>query len=200
MRTLARAGVAAAAALALGGVLLMGGRGAAGDDDGKAHREAVDKIADAYEKGKGDEAAKLAEALAKKHEDVHEIMDLFKKRKKGEFGVGDKPGAIIPDGIELKLLALGRDAPTAAQAEKEAAALKRMALRTAAIVEFALAKGPPHADKGGATKKLWEDSAKASRDAALELAKAADEKAPASLKAAATKVNNACNNCHSEWR
>jgi hypothetical protein len=198
MRTLTRAGVTAAAALALGGLLLVGERGAADDD--KANRDAVDKIADAFEKGKAEDAAKQAEALAKKHEDVHEVMDLFKKRKKGEFGVGDKPGAIVPDGIELKLLEMGRDAPTAAQAAKESAALQRMAYRTAAIVEFALAKGPPGPDKDGATKKLWVESSKAGRDAALELAKAAREKSPAALKAAAVKVTTSCNNCHAEWR
>src|SRR5438132_9639585 len=94
--------------LAVGlGVLSLGlwfmAAGSQGVADDKADvRAAVQKVADAVEKGDADTAKKLAEEIAKDQE-LENVMYLMKKRDskgkaKGYFGVGKQPGAIKPDG------------------------------------------------------------------------------------------------------
>src|SRR5687768_364908 len=86
--------------LALGGWVLLSGQGTAGE--GKELKDSLLKIAELHKKGDKDGAAKQAQALAKKMEELHEMMELFKKRDKGGFGVGSKPGVVaVGDGIEL---------------------------------------------------------------------------------------------------
>src|SRR5437773_437368 len=97
-------------ALALGMWLLTvtDTQSAAADVDVKA---AILGLAD----GKGDPAA-----IAKKNE-LGDVMALFKLRTKKGLGVGDTPGAITPDGIEAKLMGLGKRADTADVAKNAAA-------------------------------------------------------------------------------
>src|SRR6266498_2965556 len=70
-------------------------------------KAALDKIAQAFEKGDQDSAKAQAKALAKKIEELNDVMHAFKPRTgKGKIkgvGVGSKPGVVEPDGIELKL-------------------------------------------------------------------------------------------------
>jgi hypothetical protein len=203
MRTLLRGGMVALAALGCGWLMLS----ARADDDDKAIHDGVLKIAAALEKGEKGAAPKLAEGIAKKAEEPGDFMELLSPRKKkkegqgytGGFGVGIKPGAITPDGIEQMLISLGRDGRSQAKAEKEAEALEKMAYRIAAVMEVALQKVPQKA-VGPKTPKLWITSATTARDAAYELAAAARQKSGAALKAAASKVNTGCNNCHSEFK
>src|SRR6185369_11522326 len=115
-------------ALAVAVGALMYGVGNAGDD--AAVKAAVLKIADALRKGDKEAAATQAEALAKKVEKLEDVMNLFKPRKKGGLGVG-KAGVVTPDGIELKLITLGRDAPAGAAMAKEGPALEDMAYQIA---------------------------------------------------------------------
>jgi hypothetical protein len=196
MTTLTRA-VGGVAVLAVGGLLLLGDRGRAGDD--KAARDAVLKIADAFEKGDIEAAKKSAAAVAKKIEDLGEVMDLFKPRTKKGIGVGDKAGVATPDGIEDMLRILGRDAPSQSKLQKIGKSLERMAYITAAITQVAHAK-PPEKFVGNQTPKVWADSAEGARNMALELAKAAREMSPAAVRKAASLVNTNCNNCHSDFR
>src|SRR5437870_3761873 len=58
------------------------------------------KIADSIKKGLPGAAKAQAAALANKVVGVDDVMDVFKPRKKNGLGVGKKPGAIVPDGIE----------------------------------------------------------------------------------------------------
>lgn len=165
-----------------------------------AEKAAILKIADAIGKGEADAAKTQAKALAGKIEEIEEVMNLMRPRKikdgkvEGGLGVGDKPGAITPDGIEQKLVIMGRDAPSAAKAQKEAAALQKMSHVVAAIAEVAIAK--PDKKK----PKEWLRYAKEMREAAPKLAEAAKSKSPAELKKAAELINNACNNCHSVFK
>jgi hypothetical protein len=196
MRTLVRAGGVGLAVLACGW-LLVGGRGRAGED--AKEKAAVQKIADAVAKGDQAGAEGQAKALAKSVEDIGDIMNFMKPRKKGGFGVGPKPGAITPDGIEQMLISMGRDGRSQAKLGKEAKAIEEMAYRAAAIMTVALAKTPEQ-DQGTKTRKLWTDSAKQAREGLLELAKAARDVSGAEVKAAASRANTGCNNCHSEFR
>src|SRR5262245_15460973 len=51
--------------------------------------------------------AKAAADVAKKNE-MGEVMHLFKLRTKGGVGAGPAAGAITPDGIEAKIMGLGK--------------------------------------------------------------------------------------------
>src|SRR5262245_22151173 len=62
------------------------------------YRDAVVKIAEAHAKGDKATTQKGADALAKKVEEIGEVMDEFKLRTKGGIGVGAAPGAVTPDG------------------------------------------------------------------------------------------------------
>lgn len=182
---------------AVGAFLLTQGGGAAQPD--KELAAAMDKVVEAFQKGDKDGAKKHAEAVAKKIEEVHEVMDLFRPRNKGGWGVGDKAGAIVPDGIEQMLLKVGRDAPAKGTMEKQAAALEQLGYRVAAIAEVAIAKAPKQ-NKGKQLVKDWVEWSKDTRDAALQFAAAAKMKSGADVKAAAGKANNACNACHTIFR
>src|SRR5438046_2086326 len=92
-----------------GGLLVINGGSAAEKEN--AARDVILKMADALEKDDAAEAKKQAEALKKAN--VEDIMGLFKLRTKDGLGIGAKAGAITPDGIEAKLMAVGKKAPTA---------------------------------------------------------------------------------------
>jgi hypothetical protein len=195
MSTKARIWLAGAAVVALITSLYQAGRGTAGED--AAIRDAIAKIAAAIEKGDDDTAKSEAKALAKKIEEIDVVMDLMKLRKKdgtGGVGVGKKPGAIQPDGIDLKLQKIGRDAPGQATVNKEAAALEKLAYQVAAIAEVAINKPPK--DKA----KLWIGWAKDLRKAAPEFAKAAKSMSPAEIQKAATSMTRSCTSCHNEFK
>jgi hypothetical protein len=181
-----------ATSFVLGCLFIVAGTGAAGDD-----KHAILKIAAAIEKGDADGAAKQAKALAKTAE-LEEVMHLFKPRKKQGLGVGTKPGALTPDGIEQMLITLGRDAPTQAMVAKGAKDLERMGYITAAVAEFSIAK--PSEKATGAKKSDWTKMAKEMREMSIGFAEAAKSKSPASVKAAAEKLNGACNSCHTVFR
>ena len=191
----------ALAVLAGAGWLLLSDRSSAADDD-KANPAVADgllKIADALAKDDEDGAKKQAAALSKKVDELHDVMHMFKPRAKKGFGVGAKKDNITPDGIEDMIRGLARDVPSQAKVNKQAAALERMGYITAAMMEVAMAL-PPEKFELKQTKKLWMETATASRDAGIELAKAARDKSPAALKTAASRANNGCVNCHAEFR
>jgi len=158
----------------------------------------IQKIAALIEKGDAAAAANLAKALAK-NTDLEDVMNVFKPRKKKGLGVGDKAGAVIPDGIEQQLLKLGRDELSRANLDKEAAALQHMGYNTAAVAEFALAK-PPEKASGKKSAKEWTTYAKEMRKASIEFVEAVKSKSPTAVHKAAEKLNTACSSCHSDFR
>jgi hypothetical protein len=201
----ARVWLAGLGLLSLGLLFAFAGSGNGGDDDKvkiEKARKSVLKIAAALEKKDNTAAAAEAKALAKSLKDFDEIenvMAVFKLREKNGLGVGSKRDGIVPDGIELKLLGIARDAPGQNAANKEAEALEKMAYVIAAVAEVALAK-PPDRDEGKKKKKDFIRWAKDMRDAAPGLAVAAKSKSPAEIQKAAAKINSACTNCHSVFK
>lgn len=179
------------------GYLLWSGQGQAGED--KALAATIRQIAALEAKGNSQEAAAKALALAKKIEDVSDIMGLLRPRNKQGLGVGPAPGAIKPDGIEQMIMALARDGITPDKLTKYAKALEQMAYDSAAVMEVALAK-PPEKDEGAKTRKLWLESAKQAHTAALELAKAVRSGNASEVRTVANRLNTGCNNCHAEFR
>ena len=181
--------------LALGGWVFVGGRGTAGE--GKELKDGILKIAESLKKGDRDGAAKQAQALGKKMEELHEMMEFFKKRDKGGWGVGSKPGVVtVGDGIELKLIALGRDAPAAGTLKKEGEAYEETGYIIAAIGEVTKARPDPKA-KG---KKDWAGWSEDMVQGGLKFSEAAKKMGAQDVKAAAAKLNASCNACHSMYR
>jgi len=166
-------------------------------------KEALDKIADALEKGDNATAKKEATALAKKIDELNDVMHAFKPRnaKKGVKGIGwgSKKGVVTPDAIEQKLVAIGRDGIAAGDLKKEGEALAKGGWHIAAIAEVTIARAP---DKDMGKKKVadWMKWSQDMKEAAVEFAKAAKTGSAADVKTATNKLNNSCNNCHPIFR
>lgn len=172
--------------------------------DAKAHAAEINKIANMLEKGDKAGAEAAAKALAKKLEEIIEVMDLFGLRTKRDgkpgdgIGVGAKPGTFVPDGIEQYLLKISRVGPSAKDV-KEPTAFARMAYVAGAIAEVAHAKGWER-DQGKKTKKAWATYTKEFRESWSDMVTAAKTKNAKEVKAAAVKMNNSCVGCHGVFK
>jgi hypothetical protein len=178
----------------------MGWLAGAPAGDPKAVGGEVQQVATALEKNNADQVRKLVADLAKKYE-ADDVMNLFKLRTKGGFGVGPQPGAIKPDGMEKKLTELAKQLLPAKQLADEAEALTRMAYQASAVAQILSAQDPPKDFKG--KKQQWRDWSGEFSKAALELATAAKDKNSEGVRKAAGKLdrsadNSSCNKCHSQ--
>jgi hypothetical protein len=154
MRSLTRWTICLIATLALGtGFLTNTEAGNATED--KDIKGTVLKISGAFEKGDAAGAKKLAESL--KDEDLEDVMHLFKPRKDKGLGIGDKAGAVKPDGIELKVIALAMTAPPQKELNESSGDFAKAAYVAAAIAEVALTKTPEKKEKDKDPKdwKTW---------------------------------------------
>jgi hypothetical protein len=185
-----RVWMAAGMVAAVVGLIYAAGTSKAGGN--KEIVATVDKIADAIKSGDMDTAKKLA-AAAKKY-DLEDVMDLFKTVKKdGRGWKGAKP----TDGIEAKIREVARDGDK--NIAKNTAIYEEIGPVTAAIAMIAEAKAPEK-DSGKKLKKNWIQWSQDVQEGAVALAKAAKSKSAADTKTAMTKINNACNACHSDFR
>jgi cytochrome c556 len=183
-----RVWTAAAALTAALGLIYSAQSGAAGDA-GKDAAAAVEKIAAAIKSGDTSAAKTMAQAATKF--DLEDVMDVFKVKKKGGRGwKGGKP----TDGIEAKIREVARDGDKSAT--KNAAIYEEIAPVISAVMMIAEAK-PQGGESGKKLKKNWLQFSHDAQQGAQALAKA---KAPAEVKTAMTKMNNACNLCHSDFR
>jgi hypothetical protein len=187
--------LAAGAALALGFCLLSAGGTSADDKD---VRDPTDKIAEAIAKGDTATAKKLAAGLAKSTELDNVMRQMALRTKKGR-GVGAKANEVMPDGIEAKIIALSKKPLPQKQLDTESKAITDAAYIAAAIGEVAHSK-PPEKDEGMKKKKDWMGWSEEMSKSAVQLADAAKAKKPNDVKAAATKLNNSCSNCHGVFR
>lgn len=136
-------------------------------------------------------------------EDKGELLDymsLLKLRSKGGIGFGLKPG-ISPttDGYESRLLGLQKRKLSETEMKKQADDLTRMGYILAAVSEVTDAHTPKR-KQAGKDPKDWTQWNKDMRDASLEFAAAAQAKNAVAVKAAATKLNASCNDCHGTFR
>lgn len=184
-------------ALGLGVLTAAGGNGA---DDKQDALNAVRRMADAIEK-KDEETVKAQLEIVAKKGSLDEVMHLFALRSKQGEGLGPKPGAITPDGIEAKILnlATGKKQIPEKQLEKEADALARAGYISAAIAEVAI-KFAPDRKEGAKDPKEWIAWSKDMKAASIEFAEAAKARKGKEVKAAAVKLNNSCSACHSVFR
>jgi hypothetical protein len=195
MRSLTRWTIALVATMGLGMFFMNNGVGKATED--KDVKGTVLKIADAFQKNDSAGAKKLAESL--KDEDLEDVMHLFKPRKDKGLGIGDKAGAIKPDGIELKVIALAQNAPPKKELDDASEDLAKAAYVAAAIAEVALTKTPEKKEKDKDPKD-WKNWAEGMRQGALDLASAAKAKNPADVQKAAEKMDSNCKSCHKVFR
>jgi hypothetical protein len=200
MKTRSHVLVAVVAFVSLGAGFLIApsGSSAPGTTD---YRGPLQKLADAIRGNNNAEIKRLAEELAGKTE-VAGVMNTLERRdragKKMVFGVGKKPGAINPDGIEVKIQNMSRRPQPQKTIDRESDDLVEMAYRTAAVAEVAKIKLPE--EEGKKKIKDWVDWCEAMRKSAIELAEAAKAKDPTRVKNAAAKLNSSCNDCHKVFK
>lgn len=176
------------AALVLGLALVATQSWAADEDTLKAQKDILD-VTKEIEAGK-DVTAKIA-ALRKKYDDMEHLMQVYKPRERGGLGVGPKSKG---DGIEFKIVNLGKRKLTAGQLEKEKDDLIKMANVNIAMAKIT-AKFTP-AKKGKEWNMFSSDMEKASK-ALLDAVKKGD---PEAVRKAAANLNSSCNGCHSDIR
>jgi cytochrome c556 len=204
MQKYARGLSVAAILLALGAFFLAAAHGRDDDDKEKAKKteaakEAVLKLVGDMSGTNGD-VKKEAADIAAKH-DIEFVMNQFKPREKGGLGVGAKPGAITPDAIELKLIALGNPKKMISKADlaSQKADLQKMAETSLAIAEITPHYAPKK-DEAGAPIKDWlkfsEDMKKQSKD----LVGAVKSGDPKMVQKASLTLSSSCNACHTEFR
>jgi hypothetical protein len=179
--------------------LLAASTGSAADDD-QAAREGVLKVADLIQKKDMDTAKKQAEAIAKKINDPEPIMNTMSPREDGGLGIGAKPGAIKPDGIEKKLLEIDKTPLKDPQAATEADALQEMAYRIAAVAAMAQNACPVPAKQGAKDPKDWKRWTDDMQKQALDLADATKTKKAAEVNKAVKKLNDTCTACHAVFK
>jgi hypothetical protein len=112
--------------------------------------------------------------------------------------MGAKPGAITPDGLEARLINLGRRVPPN-DLNTQGADLERMCEIMAAVAEVAIAKTPTK-KVGKKDPKEWQSWSKDMLDNALKLKDAIHAKKAADVKDMATKLNGTCTDCHAIWK
>lgn len=197
MRTYAPVWVASVVLLAVGTWCLDSGSGSAAQ--GSKLADAIQKLADKAAKSDAASTRNEAEALAKTVQ-LESVMYLFELRTKEGLGVGSKPGAIMPDGIEMKIMALAKKPLSPQELEAEAEGLTQAGYVVAVTAQVAQHKCPVPVKMGEKDPKQWQEWTEQLHKAALELAAAAKAKQPMELQTAAAKVNSSCNNCHGVFR
>jgi hypothetical protein len=181
-------------ALMLAAALLVGDARAADEETKKAQADLLDlakKLAD------GKEIDKETPAIKKKYEDLNTLMHAYKPSPKGGIGTGLEPKA--GDGIEMKIINLGKRELKAPALKKEKDVLVKLGYINAALADITTHYAPTK-PKGGKGAKEWKQYTKDMKDASLELVKAAKAGDTLQVKTAANNLNNSCNNCHSDFR
>lgn len=193
MSKLSRA-VAFGSVLMLAVALLVGDARAADEETKKAQADILDlakKLAD------GKDVEKETPAIKKKYEELNTLMHAYKPSPKGGIGTGLPPA--VGDGIEMKIIALGKRPLPAATLAKEKGALMKLGYINAALADITTHYAPTK-PKGGKGAKEWKQYTKDMKEASLELVKAAQAADAQKVKTAANNLNNSCNNCHSDFR
>jgi hypothetical protein len=166
----------------------------------KGEAAAVLNLADRIASKDDATAKKEAEDVARKYKDLGPFMKLFKSRQGGGLGVGKKPGAIRPDGIEAKLKDLAKKEPSTAELEEQGDDLVRLCWVTAAIAEVTRHKCEVNKKVGFLDPQDWDRWSEGMHQASRELAGAVQARDAAPVKAAAVKLISNCNKCHRIFR
>jgi cytochrome c556 len=192
--------------LALALSLLAGPVTRGADDDDLADIKEAQKVSDKLKKlidavadGKTMDLPELKKAVKDTTDLKHVMWAAYKPREKGGLGVGDKAGAIKPDGIEIKLINMGKKPLTAAQLEKEGPAIIQMAKVAQGMVEV-VELNTPGQDLPKKPIADWKKFNKEQKDGAQDLIDAVNKNNPKAVQAAATKLYGSCTSCHGVFR
>ncbi len=201
--------LASSALILFMGAWFLAGAGSGNAADNKDLKGAIGKVADAMEKKDFHNAKKQAETIAKENE-LEDVMNLFKFRArtiegqtridKRAMGIGPKPGAINPDGIEAQVITLAMNEPAQKELDDHSGDFARAAYVAAAVAEVASRKCPVEKKEKKKDPKDWQNWTENLRQASLELAEAAKAKKLAEVKKAAGKMNAICTSCHKVFR
>jgi hypothetical protein len=170
----------------------------AADDDDKEIKEAQKQILDVtkmIEEGKDAKAidAKVL-AIKKKFDDLGTVMHIYKPKDKGGLGFGES----AKGGVEFKIRDLAKRKLAPLTLQKEEKELIRMANLNIAMGKIARHYfSKPKAGKG---KKEWDEHIANQNKAARDLIAAIKAKNTAKIKEVSDNLDNACNNCHSDFR
>jgi hypothetical protein len=179
-----------------------------GDDDDDAAdikeaakaTDALKKLIDAIETNKdAKEIAKLADELNKKTDLKHIMWAAYKPREKGGLGVGAKPGAIRPDGIEAKIISMSKKPLPAKQLQNESEELIKMAEVSRAIAEIA-DRNKPQKDEPKKPKADWPKYNDLQKKSSKDVIDAVKAKDPDKVLDATKNLYSSCTNCHSVFR
>lgn len=170
------------------------------DPDVVAGRKDVVDLAQMIKDGKGarDVQAKV-KAIRGKHDDMVNLMRVFKIQEKGGLGIGPKPNP--KNGIEKRLIELASvkaKVLAPADVKAESASLLELAYVSLAMAEIAKPYFP--GNKNGKNKQAWDgyaDDQKTAANGLIQAVKAGNGKA---VKASAEKLLDACNDCHKAFR
>jgi cytochrome c556 len=131
--------------------------------------------------------------------DLPDVSLAFEPRDKGGLGVGPKPGARIPDGIEAQLQALANAPPPAPQLAAQAPDLQRMAEVVRAVAEATPNYGKEYAVNDAAAK-AWSGFSEDMKQGSDDLIAAIKGKDVKGLPKALDKLNQSCKDCHAKFR
>jgi hypothetical protein len=143
---------------------------------------------------------KEANELAARVDDLGDVMDMMKLRKQKGVGIGPKVGGKSDDGIEAKLINLGKHAPRERDVTADADHWAHAAYIAAAIAEIAQQRCPVKAKQGKKDPAKWAQWSKNMETEALDWAAACQAKSPQEIQRAATKLDSTCNACHAAFR
>jgi hypothetical protein len=176
------------------GLALVATQTRADDDDADAKKARADVLDVVKDIEAGKDVTKKVDALRKKYEDLENIMKVFKPRDAGGVGIG--PKVEKADGIEFKIINLGKEALPPAKLAKEKGELLKMAYLNVAMAKIT------HKFVGTKKPALWkkysQDMEKHSKELLEELKKAAPN--PGNIKKIAFNLSASCSKCHSDIR
>jgi hypothetical protein len=183
-------------------ILLSGNSNAASPEDIAAAQKKVLEIADDVAAKKDDDVKKKVTAYVKTLDDYKDLeapMKIMALRDNGGLGFGPKGSIPGPDGIEARLINLGRRPLSEKDLAAQSAALSKSADIISAISEMALVKGPTK-KVGNKDPKDWMRWSQDMKDGATALSAAVAKKDPTAIKEAAEKLNVTCTDCHNVFK
>jgi hypothetical protein len=157
----------------------------------------------AYFLERGDLVGAKAAVASYDQNDMCDLVTLFAMRRapgNGGLGIGSKPGAIKPDGIEKLLNELAEKPINQSILDAHGEDMARAFYITAAVGEAHRPHSPVKQLQGKKDPKKWEEWSVTMRDTAIKLAEAARARQSVEVKTAAVKLNNVCNSCHEVFR
>jgi hypothetical protein len=175
-------------------LLLLAGSVALSQDKSEKSPGSLVELAKLSEEGQ--DVSKAAEALKEKYKELKNVMSGYKSRARKGIGTGP---ASPEDGIETKIIALSKQAPTAATLKKEKADLLRVAHVNVAVSEMARLYKPKKA-RQGKTRKDWLKYCDDLKQGAEDLIKAVKANDPKAVQRGAAALQAACNRCHEDFR